>query len=100
MVKSNPDRAQLPVRQLALDAGKLVYMAVPKMATLKPFYELDPAQHGREVADSNRAKELVRTVGLGEMRPVDLVVCGSVAVDRRGVRIGKGEGTRTLRWRC
>jgi len=26
------------------------------------------------------------------MRPVDLVVCGSVAVNRDGVRIGKGAG--------
>lgn len=26
------------------------------------------------------------------MQPVDLVVCGSVAVDHRGVRLGKGAG--------
>jgi 5-formyltetrahydrofolate cyclo-ligase len=26
------------------------------------------------------------------MRPVDLIVCGSVAVNRRGVRLGKGAG--------
>ncbi len=26
------------------------------------------------------------------MRPVDLIVCGTVAVNRRGVRIGKGAG--------
>jgi 5-formyltetrahydrofolate cyclo-ligase len=26
------------------------------------------------------------------MRPVDLIVCGSVTVDLRGVRIGKGAG--------
>jgi 5-formyltetrahydrofolate cyclo-ligase len=96
VVKSNPDRAQLPVRKRALDEGKLVYMAVPRMATLQPFYELDPTQHGREVADSKRAKELVRTVGPDQMRPVDLVVCGSVAVDRQGVRIGKGAGYSDL----
>src|SRR5436305_9280478 len=26
------------------------------------------------------------------MRPVDLIVCGSVAVNRKGVRVGKGAG--------
>lgn len=29
---------------------------------------------------------------MDEMRPVDLIVCGSVAVDRRGARLGKGAG--------
>ena len=43
VVKSNPDRAQLPVRVRALQAGKLLYMAVPKLASAKPFYLLDPA---------------------------------------------------------
>ena len=92
VIKSNPDQAQLPVRQCALDQNKLVYMAVPKIASLKPFYLLDPQQHGREVAESNQAAQLVPTVGLDEMEPVDLVICGTVAVDRRGTRVGKGAG--------
>ena len=37
VVKANPDRAQLPVRVGALQAGKLLYMAVPKLASAKPF---------------------------------------------------------------
>ena len=37
-----PDRAQLPVRIRALQDGKLVYMAAPKLATADPFYLLDP----------------------------------------------------------
>jgi hypothetical protein len=31
-------------------------------------------------------------VAVGELRLVDLVVCGSVAVNRSGVRLGKGGG--------
>src|ERR1700743_2731114 len=31
-IKSNPDSAQLPVRQRALEDGKTVYMAVPRLA--------------------------------------------------------------------
>ncbi len=37
-VKSNPDSAQLPVRQRALEDGKVVYMAVPRLAEAEPFF--------------------------------------------------------------
>lgn len=47
VVKSNPDRAQLPVRVAALAAGKLVYMAVPRLETLEPFFCLDPQRLAR-----------------------------------------------------
>jgi hypothetical protein len=35
VIKCNPDRAQLPVRVRALQEGKLLYMAVPRLATPK-----------------------------------------------------------------
>ncbi|WP_405678169.1 hypothetical protein OG292_28010 [Streptomyces sp. NBC_01511] len=41
-VKANPDRAQLPIRVRALRDGKFLYMAVPRMAGLRPFFQLDP----------------------------------------------------------
>ena len=41
-LKSNPDSAQLPVRQRALEDGKIVYMAVPRLAEPEPFFALDP----------------------------------------------------------
>jgi 5-formyltetrahydrofolate cyclo-ligase len=34
--------------------------------------------------------------GLDELGPVDLVVCGTVAVNRDGVRVGKGGGFSDL----
>ncbi|HET9974463.1 MAG TPA: hypothetical protein VFQ68_39960, partial [Streptosporangiaceae bacterium] len=40
-VKSNPDSAQWPVRQRALEDGKTVYMAVPRLAEPEPFFALD-----------------------------------------------------------
>src|SRR5271166_3759962 len=43
-VKANPDSPQLPVRQRALADGKIVYMAVPRLAAQEPFFALDPAQ--------------------------------------------------------
>ena len=44
VLKVVPDRAQFPVRVRALEAGKLVYMAVPRLAEAEPFYLLDPDQ--------------------------------------------------------
>src|ERR1700726_1156750 len=41
-VKANPDSAQWPVRQRALEDGKIVYMAVPRLAGPEPFFALDP----------------------------------------------------------
>ncbi|MEU8050939.1 5-formyltetrahydrofolate cyclo-ligase [Micromonospora haikouensis] len=95
VVKSNPDKAQLPVRLRALADGKLLYMAVPKIADIRPFYLLDPASLNAapaDVATGSGAAVHASKVGISEMRPVDLVVCGSVAVNRDGVRIGKGAG--------
>lgn len=95
VIKSNPDAAQLPVRVLALTEGKMLYMAVPRLATPKPFYLLDPAElseHLETVATGDGAAKSARTIGVVEMRPVDLIVAGSVAVNRAGVRVGKGAG--------
>jgi 5-formyltetrahydrofolate cyclo-ligase len=95
VVKANPDRAQLPLRVRALRAGKLIFVAVPRLATPKPFYRLDPAvlpEPFEQTATGNGAANAAPTVGVDEMPPVDLVVCGSVAVNRRGVRVGKGAG--------
>lgn len=95
VVKAVPDTAQQPVRARALRDGKIVYMAVPKLADALPFYFLDPAvlsvSH-EDAASKETAAQLAPRVGVDEMHPVDLVVCGSVAVNRRGVRLGKGAG--------
>jgi 5-formyltetrahydrofolate cyclo-ligase len=94
-VKANPDTAQLPVRARALAEGKILYMAVPKIATIQPFYLIDPAEPGLspdQAASSRVAAQASPRVGLEEMHPIDLVVCGTVAVNREGVRLGKGAG--------
>lgn len=98
-VKANPDWAQLSVRIRALREGKLLYMAVPKMASLQPFFLLDPASLDvppEQAAEKKGAAQVARLVGVEDMRPIDLVVCGSVAVNRSGARIGKGAGYSDL----
>jgi 5-formyltetrahydrofolate cyclo-ligase len=95
VVKSVPDRAQQPVRERALLDGKLLYMAVPLLADERPFYLLDPrriAVTAAEAASRTTAANVAPKVGVEEMQPVDVVVCGSVAVNRDGVRLGKGAG--------
>ncbi|SRR2546423_148137 len=99
VVKANPDWAQLPVRTRALEDGKLLYMAVPKMATTEPFYLLDPQTltvPAKEAAEKRQAGQTARHVGVDAMRPIDIVICGSVAVNRSGARIGKGAGYSDL----
>jgi 5-formyltetrahydrofolate cyclo-ligase len=98
-LKANPDSAQLPVRQRALEDGKTVYMAVPRLAEREPFFALDPDhldQPPRKAASISGASRSARRVTLAELGPVDLVVMGSVAVGEDGARLGKGGGFADL----
>lgn len=90
VVKANPDAPQLPVRRCARKDGKTLYMAVPRLTDEKPFVEVrgDPT--------IKRAMSEGRPVGVEELAPVGLIVCGTVAVNRKGVRIGKGGGFSDL----
>lgn len=99
VIKSNPDAPQIPVRRMALREGKTVYMAVPKLRDEKCFIELDPARLGSHVAQAatiKGASRYGRPVRLTEVRPPDLIVCGSVAVNGLGARVGKGGGYSDL----
>jgi 5-formyltetrahydrofolate cyclo-ligase len=98
-VKANPDSPQLPVRQRALEDGKTVYMAVPRLAGPEPFFALDPAhlsEPPRKAASISGASRSARRVMLAELSPVDLVVMGSVAAGEDGARLGKGGGFADL----
>jgi 5-formyltetrahydrofolate cyclo-ligase len=98
-VKANPDSAQWPVRQRALEDGKTVYMAVPRLAEPEPFFALDPAHLGekpRAASSIKGATRSARRVHLADMSPVDLVVMGSVAASEDGARLGKGGGFADL----
>jgi 5-formyltetrahydrofolate cyclo-ligase len=98
-VKANPDSPQLPVRQRALEDGKTVYMAVPRLAEPEPFFALDPghlAGSPRTAASISGATRSARRVRLTDLEPVDVVVMGSVAVAADGARLGKGGGFADL----
>jgi 5-formyltetrahydrofolate cyclo-ligase len=89
-LKANPDSAQLPVRQRALEDGKTVYMAVPR---LDPAHLAEPPRKAASIAGASRS---ARRVTLASLSPVDLVVMGCVAASQDGARLGKGGGFADL----
>jgi 5-formyltetrahydrofolate cyclo-ligase len=100
-LKANPDSPQLPVRQRALEDGKTVFMAVPRLAEARPFFLLDPGSlpvPPRRAASITGASRYGRSADLEELEPVDLVVAGCVAVAPDGARLGKGGGFSDLEY--
>ncbi|GII26208.1 5-formyltetrahydrofolate cyclo-ligase [Planosporangium mesophilum] len=100
-VKANPDSAQLPVRQRALQDGKTVYMAVPRLAEPDPFFLLDPdhlTDPPRKAASISGATRSARRIAVTDLSAVDLVVTGCVAVGEDGARLGKGGGFADLEY--
>ena len=101
VVKVNPDAPQLPIRRLALEQGKILYMAVPRLRSERCFIEIDPQRLGTRAALAATiagACKWGRPIAPGEMRPIDLIVAGSVAVARDGARVGKGGGYSDLEY--
>jgi 5-formyltetrahydrofolate cyclo-ligase len=99
VLKVNPDSPQRAIRQRALTEGKVIYMAVPRLSSAKPFIELDPKalKCSPYVASSIKgAGQYGRPVTLNEVRKIDLIICGSVAVNRKCARVGKGGGYSDL----
>jgi 5-formyltetrahydrofolate cyclo-ligase len=84
-----------------LKEGKTIYMAVPRLREEKCFVELDPRRLGKNLYGASSIKgafEFGRQVSVKQMKPVDVILCGSVAVRRDGARIGKGGGYSDLEY--
>lgn len=99
VLKINPDSPQRAIRQRALADGKIIYMAVPRLRSEKPFIELDPKKlkcSPFAASSIKGAGQYGRPLALAELKNIDLVICGSVAVNRKGARVGKGGGFSDL----
>ncbi len=102
VIKCNPDAAQAPVRRRALQDGKVLYMAVPRLTKTRCFVALTAADlqpRGVDLAAAALHRSAVRhgrLVTFDEMEPIDVAVVGCVAVSPDGGRTGKGAGFADL----
>jgi 5-formyltetrahydrofolate cyclo-ligase len=100
-IKFNSDAPQIPILRAALREKKIAYVAMPWLRSERCFAELDPEKLGAKIACVSNLRGALRFGRLTaphEMRPIDLVVCGSVAVNRQGARLGRGGGYGDLEY--
>jgi 5-formyltetrahydrofolate cyclo-ligase len=101
-IKANPDAPQTHSRRLALEQGKVLVMAVPRLRDAHPFRLLDPAKLSkkrlREAATIKGALRHGEVIDVEQVPKLDLILCGSVAVNLKGARIGKGAGFSDLEY--
>ena len=91
VIFSSPDSAQKKVREFGLLDKKVVIMASPKLKD--GFFLIDPySVRGNEEVASTIAGAFKFGKKIHGFPKVDLVVEGSVAVDKSGNRLGKGGG--------
>lgn len=99
-IKVNPDAPQRHVRRIALERGITVFMPTPRLKG--GFLRLDPDRIPRgRIADASSLSKSVRwaeRIPVLELPEVDLIVTGSVAVTRDGLRCGKGHGYGDLEY--
>lgn len=89
---SSPDSAQTPVRYLALKENKKLIMASPNLT--HGYLFLDGSKiNGFEKEASTKEGAFKHCIKRDmDNIKIDLVVEGSLAVDKKGHRIGKGKG--------
>src|SRR4051812_9778713 len=101
-LKANPDSPQTHARRLALEQGKCLVMAVPRLRDEHPFRLLDAKKLSkealREAATIKGAMRHGKVIDLDEVPELDFVLTGSVAVNLNGARVGKGGGYSDLEY--
>jgi 5-formyltetrahydrofolate cyclo-ligase len=102
VIKVNPDSPQTHARRIALEEGKTLIMAVPRLRDMHPFRLLDPRKltekQKREAATIKGALRHGKIVAEEELPEIDFVLTGSVAVNLSGARVGKGGGFSDLEY--
>jgi 5-formyltetrahydrofolate cyclo-ligase len=102
VIRVNPDSPQAHARSLAFEDGKTVVISVPRLRDPHPFRlieakQLTPKQR-REAATIKGALKIGKVVAEEELPEIDFILCGSVAVNLDGARVGKGGGYLDLEY--
>ncbi|MBM3666333.1 MAG: 5-formyltetrahydrofolate cyclo-ligase [Actinobacteria bacterium] len=102
VIKVNPDSPQTHARRIALEEGKTLVIAVPRLRDMHPFRLLEPRllneKQKREAATIKGALRHGKVVADEELPDIDFVLTGSVAVNLSGARVGKGGGYSDLEY--
>jgi 5-formyltetrahydrofolate cyclo-ligase len=103
IIKVNPDAPQQPVRLRALEEGKTLIIASPRLRSgfvlIDP--KLIPKSTYRTASRISGFMSIGRKLGINDLQRIgriDLIVEGSVAVNKYGERLGKGEGYGELEY--
>src|SRR5256714_14594545 len=95
-IKANPDAPQTHSRRLALEQGKVLVMAVPRLRDAHPFRLLDPSKLSqkklREAATIKGALRHGEVIDGEQVPKLDLILCGSVRGNLKGPRNRQGCG--------
>jgi len=102
VIRVNPDSPQAHARSLAFEDGKVVVISVPRLRDPHPFRLIDakklsPKQR-REASTIKGALKIGKVVAEEELPEIDFILCGSVAVNLDGARVGKGGGYLDLEY--
>jgi 5-formyltetrahydrofolate cyclo-ligase len=102
VIKVNPDSPQTHARRIAMEEGKTMVIAVPRLRDVHPFRLLEPRKlnekQKREAATIKGALRYGKVVADDELPTIDFVLTGSVAVNLSGARVGKGGGYSDLEY--
>lgn len=95
-IKINPDKPQEQCRFKVLEMNKRLLVPTPRLRA-GLFNKINPPAEAdkdilRTCSTSQGIKEYSSPISLEDKVKVDLVIVGSVAVTKEGLRIGKGEG--------
>jgi len=83
----NPDSPQRPVREIALQDGKVLIVATPRLS--KGFLAIEKSVNPSYDSTIKGLMERGKAVRPGDYN-IDLFIAGSVAVSVEGFRLGKG----------
>lgn len=97
-IKVNIDRGQEPVKLEVIKADKNLFVPPSKEASIPSLFTKVVCPEGLELADQRKyvrlqgSPESKTEVGIDTEIKLDMYVVGSVAVSKKGQRIGKGHG--------